>query len=93
MITRTLFGAVFVLSLTILGAAAQPGTPPAEAAETAAQERAEVAADHAAIAQQRVQLKADIADAKAQAQANAVTRQQIQAIRAALRAKLAALHH
>lgn len=86
-----LLGALLMVFATAAGA--QPGTRPVEAAETAAQERAEVAADRAAIAQQRVQLKADIADAKAQAQANVVTRQQIQAIRAALRAKLATLHH
>jgi hypothetical protein len=38
-------------------------------------------------------IKADLAKARAQEKAAAIARQQIQTIRAALRAKLAALHH
>ena len=41
----------------------------------------------------RAEIKADVATARAQERSVAATRQQIQAIKAALRAKLAALHH
>jgi hypothetical protein len=62
-------------------AAAQPVTPP---------HAPPIASETAAL---KAEIKADVAEARAQEKSVAVTRQQIQAIRAALRAKLAALHH
>jgi hypothetical protein len=44
-------------------------------------------------AEERADVKAEVSAARAQEKTTAATRQQIQAIRAALRAKLAALHH
>jgi hypothetical protein len=73
------FGIVVVLAATISGAAAQSVSPPRSSAEDTAALKADI--------------KADVATARAQEKSVAATRQQIQAIRAALRAKLAALHH
>lgn len=52
-----------------------------------------IAADKADIRADMADIKADLAKARAQEKAAAIARQQIQTIRAALRAKLAALHH
>jgi hypothetical protein len=75
-----LLGAFLMLFATAAGA--QPiGPPPA------------VAAAAAVAAEERADVKAEVSAARAQEKTTAATRQQIQAIRAALRAKLAALHH
>ena len=83
------FGVLFVLCLSAGVALAQTGSssaPTPDANNAIAADKADIKADMADI-------KADLAKARAQEKAAAVTRQQIQAIRAALRAKLAALHH
>jgi hypothetical protein len=80
-----LLGVIFGLPLTFVGAMAQsavppPGPPPA-------------AATAAELAGLRAEVKAEVAAAKAQLRAAGATREQIHAIRAALRAKLAVGRH
>ncbi len=72
----------FFLLLPAAGAMAQPAQAPTE--QTATPPAADAASD--------ANMKADIAAAREQQRTTAATRQQIQAIRAALRARLAALH-
>jgi hypothetical protein len=76
------FVALIVLCVSASGALAQtpPPVPPHPGPP-------------AEIATLRAEIKADVATARAQEKSVAATRQQIQAIRAALKAKLAALHH
>ena len=76
-----LFSVIIGLSLTVVGAMAQPAGPQ-PAAATAGE-----------LAGLRAEVKAEVAAAKAEAKAAAATREQIRAIRAALRAKLAVGRH
>jgi hypothetical protein len=73
-------GALVALVLSAGAAAAQSDAPPV----------INPAGDNAII---RSEVHADIVAARGQEKSAAATRQQIQAIRAALRAKLTALHH
>jgi hypothetical protein len=68
-----------ILMLAITGAVAQAGLPPPS-------EFVSPSALHA-------EIKADVAEIRANAKAGALTRQQIQQLRRALRAKLLALRH
>jgi hypothetical protein len=81
--TAKFFGILFALSVTVNGAVAQVGSPPTPPQQNMASETAAL----------RAEIKADVATARAQEKSVAATRQQIQAIKAALRAKLAAMHH
>jgi len=85
-LSRALLALTCALFLMSAGAMAQPASPPAEqpASQPAA---ADTANDSDA------NKKAEIAAARQQQRTTAATRQQIQAIRAALRARLAAMHH
>jgi len=73
------FGAAATLFLVMTSAVAQPVSPPMDTEQSEA-------ATHAAI-------PADVAEIRANARASAVTREQIQQLRRALKAKLAALRH
>lgn len=75
-----LFGAFVVVTLSAGAAVAQSDAPPVT----------NPAGENAII---RSEMRADIAAARGQEKSAAATRQQIQAIRSALRAKFAALHH
>lgn len=77
---------ICVLSLPVGGAMAQP------APATAEQSAAPLDASNAKTDANTGMTAADIAAARQQQRTTAATRQQIQAIRAALRARLAALH-
>jgi hypothetical protein len=74
---KKLAGAVFLLSVTAVGALAQPMMPP----------DAVVAAD------QRGAIGAEMQPVRVETRMPGTTREQIQAFRVALRARLAALHH
>ena len=78
--TAKWFGVVVALSLSAGAAAAQSVAPPV----------INPVAENAII---HSEIRADIAAARGQEKSVAATRQQIQAIRAALRARFAALHH
>jgi hypothetical protein len=90
-----------LLSFTALGAVAQPENTPAQQAIPATGQpacpiigRADTSADAGTDCDDSdATKKANLAAAREQQRATAATRQQIQAIRAALRARLAALHH
>jgi len=75
-----LFATLIALSLSAGAAAAQSVAPPV----------INPVAENAII---HSEIRADIAAARGQEKSVAATRQQIQAIRAALRARFAALHH
>jgi hypothetical protein len=81
--TARLLGILFALCVTVSGAVAQVDSSPTPPQQNMAGETAAL----------RAEIKADVATARAQERSVAATRQQIQAIKAALRAKLAALHH
>ena len=84
-----LLAMICALLLTGVGAVAQPASPPAaQPASPAAQPAASDTADDT-----NADMKDEIAAARQQQRTTAATRQQIQAIRAALRARLATLHH
>jgi hypothetical protein len=74
-----LFSAMLMLFAETGTVVAQPVTPPPDAA--------------AAAIEQRVDVQATVAAAKNDAKTSRVTREQIQALRLALKAKLAAIHH
>jgi len=78
--TAKWFGVVVALSLSAGAAAAQSAAPPIinPAGETT---------------ELRSEMRAEISAARGQEKSAAATRQQIQAIRSALRARFAALHH
>jgi hypothetical protein len=78
--TARLFGVLVALALSAGAAAAQSVAPPI----------IDPAGENATI---RSEMHEGIATARAQEKSAAATRQQIQAIRAALRARFAALHH
>jgi hypothetical protein len=89
-IPRALLALTCALFLTSAGAMAQPANPPAE--QPASQPApADSASDTASNSD--ADKNAQIAAARQQQRTTAATRQQIQAIRAALRARLAAMHH
>jgi hypothetical protein len=70
-----------LMLLAVMGAAAaQPVTPPPDVAATTA-------------AEQRADIQATSATIKNDAKTSRATREQIQALRLALKAKLAAIHH
>jgi hypothetical protein len=81
-----LLALICALLLTGVSAMAQPAVTPA--AQPAAQPAANDKADDT-----NADMMKEIAGAREQQRTTAATRQQIQAIRAALRARLAALHH
>ena len=70
---------MFMLFATAGIALAQPMMPPAEIKAMTAEERAEI--------------KASVTTTKADEKTSRATREQIQALRLALKAKLAAMHH
>jgi hypothetical protein len=76
--TSKLIGLFVALSVSAGAAAAQTTTTPNKAGETITI---------------RSEVKDGVTAARAQGESAAATRQQIQAIRAALRARLTALHH
>jgi hypothetical protein len=78
-ITSRLFGALFALVVSAGAAAAQSTVAPIDPAVETATIRSE--------------MRDSIATARTQEKSAAATRQQIQAIRSALRARFAALHH
>ena len=71
--------AMFILLALASGAVAQPVSPPPVTAGLAAEQRA--------------QINASVATTKADVKTTRATRQQIQALRLALKAKLAAMRH
>ena len=78
--------AVTLLSLAYAQAVAQPGPSPL----VGTQELTDQAQSAAAL---RAEIRAEIAQIRANAKANAATREQIQQLRMALKAKLSALRH
>jgi len=83
---RALLVLTCALFLTSAGAVAQPANPPAE-------QPASQPAPADTVSDSDADKNAEIAAARQQQRTTAATRQQIQAIRAALRARLAAMHH
>jgi hypothetical protein len=75
----TLCGAMFMLLAIPGNAVAQPALPPSAIISMGAEQRGDI--------------KASVATTKADIKTTAATRQQIQALRLALRAKLAAMRH
>ena len=99
---RVLSALFCVLLLTSAGAKAQPSPPPAD--RTAAPATSTDSTKNSSVTDNKkdsadsssdsdANAAANLAAAREQQRATAATRQQIQAIRAALRARLAALHH
>lgn len=80
------FGAIALLSVAVTQAVAQPGPSLIVGAH-------EMAAQAQSTAMLRAEIRANIAQVRANAKASAVTREQIQQLRMALKAKLAALRH
>jgi hypothetical protein len=74
----TLCGVMFMLFASVSSVAAQPVLAPSSIV---------------GVTQQQVDVKTDVSTAKADIKTSAATREQIQALRLALRAKLAALRH
>jgi hypothetical protein len=73
-----------------VAAMAQPAAAPSE--QPATPSAADAPSDANAASDASANMKADLAAAREQQRTTAATRQQIQAIRAALRARLAAMH-
>ena len=83
---RIALSAVALLSLAYTQAVAQPGPSPLVGAH-------DMTAQMQTAAALRAEFRADVAQIKANAKANAATREQIQQLRMALKAKLSALRH
>jgi hypothetical protein len=80
------FGAVALLSVAVTQAVAQTGLSPIV-------DTHEIADQTQSTAALRAEIWADIAQVRANAKASSITREQIQQLRLALRAKLSALRH
>jgi hypothetical protein len=74
-----LFNTMLMLFALTGAVAAQPVTPPPDVAATATEQHADI--------------QATVAATKSDAKTSRATREQIQALRLALKAKLAAMHH